>query len=628
MSKSIKCVDGVELLEKEKKKTGPRGPTGPCCTGPTGAQGDTGATGPCCTGPTGATGSFDLCALVVPNLAALEAFEISGLDCECCLRVQVQTLGCAEFLLDCAGEQTIDGITVLGTSTGTGRWIRTTEDTPTWKYQPTWFIDPVAGGDENDGSTPATALETLAELSRRWGIGYPKLVGELSSIVGPPAIGPHFQVVVNIMNDVPGTDPLDFRVYLPENTLLAFVGATTLIRSGVITAVTPLSRSTNQAWEITDPAAPWAAEIGNRVTITSGPNVNRTFWIAREIAPGVARISAPNNTALHLLPDSLAAIGGSLGPVSPGDTYIVERLTQIRWADLDVRGPGYGASITTLVGFANLDISPSGTRFQITTSRNDGTVQASFKGCRFADHSLVPFGAGRHFFTNCTVWNRLIPFVGAQAVFSSQIFFFSGMSLNSAMYCGSSGYLSLDLDFLMQGSGFQAVPFPINTGGLVSGGGHITIGTTGIFDSAVAGLQIGGEFVSGAPGGEVWLTSALGGVHALYGLGNAGVGVAIGSGGQFGYTPLPPASLPLTGVPTVTGTAGDFSLGGAATARAFDELGLAGPPGVYGPALPTTLPAGASWATVLVPIPLGFSGSAHNVQQNAHLLNLADTPRL
>ena len=31
-----------------------RGPTGPCCTGPTGIQGTTGSTGPCCTGPTGA----------------------------------------------------------------------------------------------------------------------------------------------------------------------------------------------------------------------------------------------------------------------------------------------------------------------------------------------------------------------------------------------------------------------------------------------------------------------------------------------------------------------------------------------------------------------------------------------
>ena len=45
-----------------KPRTNRTGPTGPCCTGPTGIPGptgnagNTGPTGPCCTGPTGATG--------------------------------------------------------------------------------------------------------------------------------------------------------------------------------------------------------------------------------------------------------------------------------------------------------------------------------------------------------------------------------------------------------------------------------------------------------------------------------------------------------------------------------------------------------------------------------------------
>ncbi len=57
--------------------------------------------------------------------------------------------------------------TIVPTSTGDGGWYRLGIESPSWSSQATWYIDPAAGDDENDGNTTGTALETWAEFCRR-----------------------------------------------------------------------------------------------------------------------------------------------------------------------------------------------------------------------------------------------------------------------------------------------------------------------------------------------------------------------------------------------------------------------------------------------------------------------------
>ena len=58
-------------------------------------------------------------------------------------------------------------ITVVAAYGSTKYWYRSTERSITWAKQTTWYVDPITGNDENDGSTTLTALESFDEFRRR-----------------------------------------------------------------------------------------------------------------------------------------------------------------------------------------------------------------------------------------------------------------------------------------------------------------------------------------------------------------------------------------------------------------------------------------------------------------------------
>jgi hypothetical protein len=63
-----------------------------------------------------------------------------------------------------------DGTTVIASLYGNGGvWQRLTFGV-SFLGQSAWFVDPTNGNDASSGKTSATAIRTLAELGRRWGI--------------------------------------------------------------------------------------------------------------------------------------------------------------------------------------------------------------------------------------------------------------------------------------------------------------------------------------------------------------------------------------------------------------------------------------------------------------------------
>lgn len=59
-----------------------------------------------------------------------------------------------------------DGISVVATASGDGGWYRSSES-PSWGLEASFYLDPVAGDDENTGLLQADPIATWAELARR-----------------------------------------------------------------------------------------------------------------------------------------------------------------------------------------------------------------------------------------------------------------------------------------------------------------------------------------------------------------------------------------------------------------------------------------------------------------------------
>ncbi len=71
----------------------------------------------------------------------------------------------ATYQLDRTSTATPSSVAV-DTFSGNGQWVFFQAST-SWQTQATWYIDPAAGDDENDGATTTTALATWAEFTRR-----------------------------------------------------------------------------------------------------------------------------------------------------------------------------------------------------------------------------------------------------------------------------------------------------------------------------------------------------------------------------------------------------------------------------------------------------------------------------
>jgi hypothetical protein len=233
------------------------------------------------------------------------------------------------FFLDKSSTLTADGISVVATLSGTGRWVRALDfHDQTWLAQVGWFINPATGNDTNAGTSAPASIKTIAEWYRRTG-------GQLT-----------VDTIMFLQASVwPATDPFSY-VTLPvgSNRTLSVVGVTTVVRSGTLTNSSNGNPVTNTANQITDGLISWAADVGKVIIFTSGPLSGKHVVILRDLGTGVARVSVVTD-----------ATGGVFSLPLIGTTYDVVTGTSIAFNGRALEG---GTASTGAAFFVqDLDIS-------------------------------------------------------------------------------------------------------------------------------------------------------------------------------------------------------------------------------------------------------------------------------
>jgi hypothetical protein len=442
--------------------------------------------------------------------------------------------------------------------------------------QSVWHINAITGNDSADGLTAGTALRTLAQLRAR--------LGDYGILV--PSVGTTVSIFLD--SAIPASDPFNLLICLGPNVAVKVIGtATTVVRSGSITAVTALNRATNTPWSITDAgiAGTWTTDLLRRLRITGGPRLNAIAWVAKDLGAKTARISPFGTVPQLTTQDSPVPVT----PV-PGDPYNVELLTTFTMGVLDVRAGATSAVNIPYLAFIDCEVFGSSTS-QDAVSVSTAAIlcwQMKWNGVTLW---LPTSGVSGYWLNNCLNTEGQIVGGGGVALMAGLV--------TKPLFCTFSAGCLLDGDILFQGAG------------IVCNGGALFMGQVGVFDTPVTfipdgdGLTVGS--VPALPTGLAGATPAvvqgfLSGNPALYGAGNAGVGVRVASGNSLVY------QGPSSGL-TLTGVGGDFKLGGLLTAHPFDD-----PTSAYLASVATT------WANLAAAHPGGFAGNAHDPQHNAHLV--------
>lgn len=213
---------------------------------------------------------------------------------------------------------TTDAITVVtAQSGGTARWVRQDANDLYWSYTTTWYVDPVAGNDENTGAASNLALKTVAEFCRRLRFGVPNT-----------------SYTINVLADVPNTDICNPQVRMLTTSgqtgaafgaTLTFKGQRTVVRAGTTAAGTtqtdPTAAAATAQAEIVDAAAAWGADAG-RLVVLSDAN-SRQAWV----------LSGKTNVvgAAGRVTDWISAAGAWIsGNPGAGIAYSVVTLTKFR----------------------------------------------------------------------------------------------------------------------------------------------------------------------------------------------------------------------------------------------------------------------------------------------------------
>jgi hypothetical protein len=241
----------------------------------------------------------------VANIAALSALndvaELNG-----AIRRVVTLL--QSFMLDRASTATIDGITVVATLSGVGRWHRILSHVPQWTNQSAWERNFATGNDENPG-TVLLPLKTCAEFTRR------VRVAKYSSSFTPYVL--HIQDDVDVANDSFQWNPSLFSTTGTLSsaldtgigtTLLTITGNKTVVDTGSLTGAV-VSLTGNAKSTITRAAGVFA--VGDIVEFTSGPSIGTRVYITSAGATGGINPWNLNSTT-----------------PAPGDTFNVVTLTR------------------------------------------------------------------------------------------------------------------------------------------------------------------------------------------------------------------------------------------------------------------------------------------------------------
>jgi hypothetical protein len=506
---------------------GPAGPTG--ATGPTGNTGNTGPTGTGATGPTGLAGS--------------------------------------------TGDTGTTGPTGATGPTGPGL------PSPSLLLQTDWWIDPISGSDSNDGLTQPTAIQTFAELARRWGPGVPTIPQNTT---------------IHVLGNVPVTDPIQFQIALADDVLLIVnQELANTIRTGTFSNVVVMNPAAQQTWEGADAALPpvpgWSPNVGQRVRITgAGPNAGNICWVAKDLGSSNARLSNPGTDNADTTDLSNGWFND--GAIAIGDPYVVETLPSAYLGKILIQGAGANGNLTlTSLVFRNFSFL---NQTFIAPSSLDPAI--TFANCFFDVPFLYPFGEVT--FVNCCL--------DSQNVNGGQIAFGGGGQTGSTTTFAAGCYINAFISgFLGVGSAFFINQTLMQNSSLFMYGPSCSVFSDldgfAFFDSTVEApivIENGAVLVLST---SSFPTTPL----SVWGNNNgAGVGIQIGSGSKMIYD----ANANLL----ITAGGGDFSVGGKTTARTFDET-----TGAF------TTARACSWANLGTTIALGgFGGQCQDVNSQAAII--------
>ena len=289
---------------------------------------------------------------------------------------------------------TADDITLAtALSGGAARWVRQVgEADPYWAYQTVWYVDPVAGNDENTGAAANAALKTIAEQCRRlrWAVG-----------------GTAY--TVNVLANVPSTDLCNPQIRLLKGTsptvfgtTVQYIGQRTVVRTGTTAAGTtqtnPAAAAATAQAEITDATVGWAADRGELIVAANGD----TAWVltGKTNAVGSAgRVSDWRTSA-----NAFSAAGPGAGAA-----YSVVTLTT--WQAQVVGNEGAGTNTAGIGGvvatnFQNFHFNDLGTAFAPFAGR----LTTRFITCKFSNQVVN---------ANMTFTNGLSP--GAVMMFTGSL---------------------------------------------------------------------------------------------------------------------------------------------------------------------------------------------------------------
>ena len=200
------------------------------------------------------------------------------------------------FHLDKTSTATVDGITVVATMSGTGRWVRDLQPNATWGSQGTFYVDPVTGSDENTGLTNLVPLATFAEARRRL-----------------EPIGVLVDTTIYIMSDLAVDDPVGINC---SGEVLTIEGISTTLYSGTVAAYTK-NPSTNTPGTLSDAAWTVATYLHKHIRFTSGAADDMGAWILE------ADYGGAGNARLSAVIEQVYGYPGTAAP-GVGDTFVVE----------------------------------------------------------------------------------------------------------------------------------------------------------------------------------------------------------------------------------------------------------------------------------------------------------------
>jgi hypothetical protein len=386
------------------------------------------------------------------------------------------------------------------------RWTRqASTGSNTFGTQPTWYVDPINGNDNNTGLTAPTALQTLGELARR-------LDRQLLNQ----------QTDVYILSSTPAIDNFYLECEIGPLGVLTIHGTPTTLHTGSLTAVTNLDQTTQTPSSITDAlVGDWTPFVNKRIRLTNGAQAGAMAWIAKRTAATVARTTAWENYNATTPPYAVTPAAHVNAP--NGSAYVVEELTAILGSTLfDIKAPD-------------------------TFDPTFGSIRFMVEGCSFPGDKLAVRNSGGSLmmFAHSDV-------VAAVTLAGSVVRYLNTSFIATEVQGGTvvvyEGGLNGEFEFLVNANAQCTVREVLSQGGNFRVLGELFVAGSaglGIFDvaGAVPALMV-------EPGG-------LARDNLIWGLNNADVGIRVRAAGAVVYQAKP----------TLTGTS-DTDVGGTPKAYA------------------------------------------------------------